>query len=157
MRNFQCLATSQSAAMPPYFSRTKALSCQKSAHLEPKREASLFSLPPPLLCDPIFLLCWLGGEKGIFILVSLLEVKVPWDVESEETLPCFPSLVFFNPSQQSLWDSKQRISSSMRSGSELHGGGGAELRDHTACGGPCRHAIPRMMRRQACEHMCCCR
>lgn len=81
----------------------------------------MFSLPPPLLRDPIFLLCWLGSEKGIFILVSLLEVKVPWDVESEETLPCFPSLAFFffNPSQQSLWDSEQHISSSMRNGSEL--------------------------------------
>lgn len=78
----------------PVFKQNKSFELSKSTHLEPKREASLFSLPPPLLHDPIFLLCWLGGEKGIFILVSLLEVKVPWDVESEETLPCFPSLVF---------------------------------------------------------------
>ncbi|KAK1896963.1 hypothetical protein KUDE01_016504, partial [Dissostichus eleginoides] len=94
--------------------QNKSFELSKSAHLEPKREASLFSLPPPLLHDPIFLLCWLGGEKGIFILVSLLE--------------------------QSLRDSEQRFSSSMRNGSELHGGVGAELHDHTACRGLCRHA-----------------
>lgn len=101
-----------------YYNRTKALHCQKSTHLEPKREASLFCLSPSLLQDPIFLLCWLGSKKGIFIMVSLLEVKVPWVVESEETLPCFPLLIL-QPSQQLLWDREQHMSSSMRNSSSL--------------------------------------
>ncbi len=78
----------------PLFQSNKSFELSRSTHLEQKKEASLFSLPPPLYHDPIFLLCWLGSEKGIFILVSLLEVKVLWDVESAETLPCFPSLIF---------------------------------------------------------------
>lgn len=120
--------------MPPYFSGTKSFELSKSTHLEPERGVSLFSFHPPLFHDPIFLLCCLGGEKGIFILVSLLEVKVPWDVESEEMLPCSPLLPpgFSTPSQQLLWDREQHISSSMRNGRVLHSWGGAEFSDHTA-------------------------
>lgn len=126
--------------MPPYSSRTKALSCQKGTHLERKKEASLFSLPPPLLHDPIFLLCWLWQREGDFYFGFLCwRSKFPGMWNQRRRCHVSPPS-FFNPSQQSLWDSQQRISSSMRNGSELHGG--------AACRGLCRHAIPRMMRRQ---------
>lgn len=67
--NLQCLATSQSAAMPSYSSRTKALSCQKAPiwrerkrlHCSPSLHLS--STTPSSCCAGF------GSEKGIFILV----------------------------------------------------------------------------------------
>lgn len=65
-KNLQCLATLQSMAVSPHFTRTKASELSNSTHLEPNREALLFSIAPPLLHRPIFLLCWLGSKRGIF-------------------------------------------------------------------------------------------
>lgn len=75
---------------PLLLAEQKALSCQKAPiwsqrerlHCSPSLH---FSSTTPSSCC-----AGLAARRGFFILVSLLEVKVPWDVESEETLPCFP-------------------------------------------------------------------
>lgn len=129
------------AAVPSYFHRTKAWSCQNPvSHLE-RRERGLIAPPPqtptptslhrhpttsPPPSDPIFLLCWLGSKEGIFILVSLLEVKVLWDVESEETLPPpYPPIPKFSTLPSSLSGMVSGVFYVFLRiiGSELRGGG----------------------------------
>lgn len=140
VRNIQCLATLQSAAMPSYFHRTKALSCQKAPIWSKKKEASLS--PPPLhLASPTPSSCCAGlaAKRGFLFWFRCWRSKFPgmWNQRRRchvSPLPRFSTL----PSSLSGIASSS-ISSSMRSG-------GAELRHHTACRGPC--SIPRMMHEQ---------
>lgn len=115
VRNIQCLVT-----------------------LKMKQCLLIFTEPNPPPPNPIFLLCWLGSEKGIFVLVSLLEAKVSWDVESEEMLPCFPSLAFQPfPAVALGWRAAHFIFCEKW-----------QQHDYTACRGLCKHAILRMMHEQ---------
>lgn len=121
MRNLQCLATSQSAAMPPYFSRTKALSCQKAPIWSKKERGFIVLTPstsPPRPHLPV-VLAWQREGDFYFGFSAGGQSSLGCGIRGDVAMFPLPRLFFFNPSQQSLWDSEQHISSSMRNGSEL--------------------------------------
>lgn len=89
-------------AMPSYFHRTKAVSCQNRTHLDQK-EASLSPTPPstspPQPHLPVVLV-W-QPNRDFFIFISLLEVRVP--LNQRRCCHVFLPPSVFSPSQQSLY------------------------------------------------------
>lgn len=114
MRTLHCLATTQSAAVPPYFNRTKALRCQKRDPSGTKERGFIVLPPsssPPRPHLPVVLAWQRGGDFLFWFLCWRSEFPGMWNQRRR----CHVSPRFFsNPSQQSLWDGEQRISSSMR-------------------------------------------
>lgn len=124
----------------PLFQQNKSFELSKSTHLEQKRERlhcshslHLSSATPSSCC------AGLAARRGFLFWFLCWRSKFPgmWN-QRRRCHVSPPSPFFLNPSQQSLWDSEQHISSSMRNGSELR----AARRSHGV-------QIPRMMRRRA--------
>lgn len=126
-------------AMPSYFHRTKALSCQNRTHLEQK-EASLSPTPPstspPQPHLPVVLV-WQPNRDFFDFRFSAGGQSSP---ESEEMLPCFsPSLSFQSFPAESLSGMvRGAFHFSMRND-------GSKLCDRTVHKGPRQHAIPQRL------------
>lgn len=129
----------------PLFQQNKSFTLSEKRPIWNQRER-LHCSPSLLLSSTTSSSCCAGlaARRGFFILVSLLEVRVPWDVESEKTLPCFPSFFFQPfPAVPLGWRAAHFIFHE-----KLH----TKARDRTARRGPCGQAIPRMTSpMEACE------